>query len=113
VEHRYYPRIRIALDVDLFRRGQHVGNAVTKDLSLGGMMLSLDRQTLNPNDIILLRVWIQGELQTLQGFVRYTSKNQTGIMLIGMSRDATRAYFNFLRDMEIPLRIALDNSESD
>lgn len=112
MEHRYYPRIQISLEVDLFRRGQHIGNAMTKDLSLGGMMLSLDKQTLNPNDIVLLRVWIQGELQTLRGFVKYTFENQTGIMLIGMSRDATRAYFNFLRDMEIPLRAALDNTHS-
>lgn len=112
MEHRYYPRIRISLEVDLIHRGQHIGNAMTKDLSLGGMMLSLDKQTLNPNDIVLLQVWIQGELQTLRGFVIYTSENQTGIMLIGMSRDATRAYFNFLRNMDIPLRKALDNTQS-
>jgi hypothetical protein len=112
VEHRFYPRIQISLEVDLFRKGQHIGNAMTKDLSLGGMMLSLDKQTLSPNDIVLLRIWIQGEQQTLRGFVKYTSNNQTGVMLIGMSRDATRAYFNFLRDMEIPLRMALDNTNS-
>ena len=112
MEHRYYPRIQISLDVDLFRRGTHIGNAVTKDLSLGGMMLSFDKQTLNPNDIVLLRVWIKGVLQTLRGFVIYTTHNQLGIMLIGMSRDATRAYFNLLRDMEIPLRVALDKNEA-
>lgn len=111
MEHRYYPRLKISLEVDLIRRGQHIGNALTKDLSLGGMMLLLDKHTLKPNEIVLLRVWIQGELQTLRGFVIYTSDNQTGIMLIGMSRDATRAYFNFLRDMETPLRMALDDTK--
>jgi hypothetical protein len=112
VEHRFYPRIPFSLKVDLYRRGEHIGDAVTKDLSLGGMMLSLDEQTLNPNDIVLLRAWIQGELQTLRGFVIYSSNGQSGIMLIGMSRDATRAYFNFLREMDIPLRMALDKTRS-
>jgi hypothetical protein len=102
----------MSLEVELVRRGQHIGCAVTKDLSLGGMMLSLDKTTLNPNDIVLLEMWIQGELQTLRGFVIYTSEDHTGIMLIGMSRDATRAYFNFLRDMDVPLRMALEQNQA-
>ncbi|MEJ2405161.1 MAG: PilZ domain-containing protein [Candidatus Thiodiazotropha sp.] len=110
MEHRYYPRIQLSLDIDLVRRGQLVGSAVTKDLSLGGMTLSLDKPTLYPNDIVLLRIWIKGELQTLRGFVVYTSETRIGIMFIGMSREATRAYFNFLRDMQVPLRTALDKS---
>lgn len=112
VENRYYPRIRISLEVDLFRKGRHIGSAVTKDLSLGGMTLLLDEPALNPNEIVLLRVWIQGELQTLRGFVIYTAEEHIGIMLIGMSKEATRAYFNFLKDMDIPLRWALDNNKS-
>ena len=111
MENRYYPRIQISLEIDLVRRGRHIGSAKTKDLSLGGMTLLLDKPTLNPNDIVLLRIWIHGELQTLRGFVIYTSQAQSGVMLIGKSREATRAYFNFLRDMEVPLRSALDKSE--
>jgi hypothetical protein len=102
VEHRYYPRIQKSLEVDLVRSGKHIGSAEIKDLSLGGMMLSLDKPSLNPNEIVLLQMRIKGKLQTLRGFVIYTSKNYTGIMLIGMSRDATRAYFNFLKDMDVP-----------
>ncbi|MGD8914267.1 MAG: PilZ domain-containing protein [Candidatus Thiodiazotropha sp.] len=101
MEQRYYPRIQKSLEVDLVRRGQHIGSAVIKDLSLGGMTLSLDKPALHPNDIVLLQICIQGELQTLRGFVIYTSEKHTGIMLIGMSRDATRAYFNFLKDMDV------------
>ncbi len=112
MENRYYPRIQISLEIDLIRRGQHIGSAVTKDLSLGGMTLLLDKATLSPNEIVLLRIWIHGELQTLRGFVIYTSRSQSGIMLIGMSREATRAYFNFLRDMEVPLRSALERSDN-
>lgn len=76
------------------------------------MTLLLDEPALNPNEIVLLRVWIQGELQTLRGFVIYTAEEHIGIMLIGMSKEATRAYFNFLKDMDIPLRWALDNNKS-
>ncbi|MEJ2612599.1 MAG: PilZ domain-containing protein [Candidatus Thiodiazotropha sp.] len=110
MEHRYYPRIQLSLDIDLIKRGQLVGSAVTQDLSLGGMTLLPDKSTLYPNDIVLLRIWIKGELQTLRGFVVYTSETRIGIMFIGMSREATRAYFNFLRDMQVPLRAALDES---
>ncbi|MCG7869327.1 MAG: PilZ domain-containing protein [Candidatus Thiodiazotropha taylori] len=108
VENRYYPRIRLSMNVDLFRRGQPIGSAVTKDLSLGGLSLKLDKPALVPNDIVLIKVWMHGALQTLQGFVVYSDSQQSGVMLIGMSREATRAYFNFLRDMDIPLRMVLD-----
>jgi hypothetical protein len=111
VEHRHYPRIQMSVEVDLIQKGQHIGNAVTKDLSLGGVSLLLDNSPLNPNDIILLRVWIQGEVQTLQGYVIYTSQNLSGVMLIGMSKEATRAYFNFLRKLDIPLREALNKTQ--
>lgn len=112
MENRYYPRIRISLEVDLIRSGRHIGSAVTRDMSLGGMKLLLDQTTLNPNEIVLMRVWIEGKQQTLRGFVIYTSENHSGIMLIGTSREATRAYFNFLRNMDIPLRLALDKSKT-
>ena len=70
MENRYHTRIRISLELDLIRRGQHIGSAVTKDLSLGGMTLLLDKPILNPSDIVLLKIWINGELQTLRGFVQ-------------------------------------------
>jgi hypothetical protein len=110
VGNRHYPRIPLSIELDLVRRGQHIGNAVTKDLSLGGMTLLLDKPTLNPNDIVLLRVWLRGELQTLRGFVVYASETRSGIMFIGMSKEATRAYFNFLRDMGVPLRSELERA---
>lgn len=110
MEHRYYPRIHISLEVDLFRRGQHIGSALTKDISLGGMMLQSEEPRLRRNDVVLLRVWIHGEEQMLRGFVIHTSQKRSGIMLIDMGKDTTRAYFNFLRDMDIPLRIALNKS---
>jgi hypothetical protein len=112
VENRNYPRIRLSLSVDLVRRGRRIGSAVTEDLSLGGLALQQCTPDLKQNDIVLLRVWLHGEMQTLRGFVIYTSESKSGIMLIGMSRDATRAYFNFLRDMNIPLRMVLDKSVS-
>ncbi len=98
------------MEVDLIRRGRQVGSAVTQDLSLGGMALQLDKPILNPKDIVLLRVWIHGVAQTLRGFVIYRLKNKCGVMLIGMSKGATRAYFNFLRDMDVPLRMVLDRA---
>ncbi len=108
MENRYYPRIQLSLELDLVKRGHLIGSAVTKDLSLGGMTLLLDKPIVHPNDIVLLRVWLNGELQTLRGFVVYTSESRIGIMFIGMSKEATRAYFNFLREMRVPLRTALE-----
>ena len=110
MENRHYPRIRLSMGVELIRRGRHIGSAVTQDISLGGLALLLDKPILIPNDIVLLKVGIHGVLQTLRGFVIYTLENKSGIMLIGMSKEATRAYFNFLRDMNIPLRMVLDKA---
>jgi hypothetical protein len=110
VENRYYPRIKLSLGVELTRRGCDIGSAVTKDLSLGGLALELDDPILNPNDIVLVKVWMQGTQQTLRGFVIYADDKKCGVMLIGMSREATRAYFNFLKEMDIPLRMVMDKS---
>jgi hypothetical protein len=99
VEHRYYPRIPSSLGVDLFKNGRHIGSAKAKNISLGGMLLQSDQSTLDQNDVILLRMWIEGAPHRLNGFVIHASPKQNGIMLIGMCKNTSRAYFNFLRDM--------------
>jgi hypothetical protein len=100
VEHRHYPRIQVSLDVDLFKHGNHIGSTTTKDISLGGMMLQNDDPSLNLNDAILLRMSMQGEERAVSGFVTHSSQNIAGIMVTGMSRDTTRAYYKLLRDMD-------------
>jgi hypothetical protein len=99
VEHRNYPRKQISLEIDLFKSGHHIGSAFTKNISFGGMMLENNEPILNRNENILIRMWIEGSLHTLSGFVIHTSQNHKGIMLLGMCNDTKRAYFNFLRDM--------------
>jgi hypothetical protein len=99
VEHRYYPRKEISLEIDLFKSGQHIGRAFTKNISFGGMMLEDDQSALSLNENIMLRMWIEGALHKLSGFVIHTSQDHKGIMLIGMCNDTKRAYFNFLRDV--------------
>jgi hypothetical protein len=99
VEHRYYPRKEISLEIDLFKSGQHIGSAYTKNISFGGMLLEDDQPTPNLNETIMLCMWIEGALHKLSGFVIHTSQNHKGIMLIGMCNDTKRAYFNFIRDV--------------
>ncbi len=107
MEHRYYPRIPVSLEVDMFRRDKHLGHGQTRDISLGGMMLQNDNTALKRNDVIAIRIWINGIEHVLRGLVIHTSEAQAGIMLIDLDKETLRAVFNFLRDMEVPLRMAL------
>ena len=107
MEHRYYPRMQISLQVDVFRREKLLGHAYTKDMSLGGMSLQTDLPMLNQNDMIILRIWMKGVEQVLRGLVVHASLKCAGIMLIDLNKDTSRTIFNFLRDMEVPLKMAL------
>ena len=111
MEHRYYPRIPVSLEVDMFRRDTHLGHGLTRDISLGGMMLKNERTVLKRNDVIAIRIWINGSEQVLRGLVIHTSETQAGIMLIDMDKETLRAFFNFLREMEVPLKMALGGYE--
>jgi hypothetical protein len=111
VEHRYYPRLQIALEVDVFKREQLIGHVLTKDISLGGMTLKSELPTLNRKDVIALRIWIDREEHILRGYVIHTSQEYTGVMLIDMNKTTTRALFEFLREMDIPLKNALNHTE--
>jgi len=91
----------------MFRRNKHLGHGKTRDVSLGGMKLQNDLPVLGRNDVIIMRIWIDGVEQELRGLVVHTDKNIAGIMLIDMSKDITHAIFNFLKGMEVPLRMAL------
>jgi len=104
--------MRISLEVDVFRREKLLGHALTKDISLGGMMLQNDQPVLKRNDVIVLRIWMNGVEQFIRCLVIHTSNHFAGVMLIDMSKDASRAIFNFLKEMEFPLRMALGNLEN-
>ncbi|MES9942704.1 MAG: PilZ domain-containing protein [Candidatus Thiodiazotropha sp. 6PLUC2] len=111
MEHRYYPRMQVSLEVDVFKKDNHIGNMTTKDISLGGMKLQSDGFSLGLNGVVLLRISIQGEEYLISGFVVHNSKETTGIMFYGMSRDTTRAYFKLLSELDIPLQRALVESD--
>jgi len=108
MEHRYYPRMPISVKVDLFKRDQLLGHALTKDISLGGMMLQNGQPVLNRNDVIILRIWMRGVEQFMRGLVIHCSQESAGVMLIDMNKDTSLAFFNFLKEMETPLKMALD-----
>lgn len=111
MEHRYYPRMQISLNVDVFRRDKLLGHAQTEDISLGGMLLRNDRPSLKKNDVIRLRIRMNGEKQVMRCLVIHTSQQHAGVMMIDMSKDTSRAIIDFLKGHELPLKIALDRSE--
>ncbi len=102
MEHRYYPRMPVSLEVELIKRDQPLGRVLTKDVSLSGMMLQDKQSLLNRNDLISLRLWLNGEEQIMRGLVIYTNHQHAGIMLIDMKREASLAFFNFLKELEAP-----------
>ena len=107
MEHRYYPRMRISTEVDIFRRDKLLAHATTRDISLGGMQLQAEPPLLSPNDLIVLRLWMKGAEQVLRGVVVHATSQYAGVRLVDMSKETSHAMFDFLRDMEVPLRMAL------
>jgi hypothetical protein len=110
VEHRYYPRLCISLEVDLYKRDLPIGRAMTKDISLGGMMLQSEESVLNRNDLIAIRLLIEDEEVIMHGLVVHANKNCTGVMLIEMNKEVLRTLFDYLKEMRGPLRAALNSN---
>jgi hypothetical protein len=113
VEHRHFPRMRVSLEVAVFRRDRLVGQLTTKDMSLSGMLLQTEPAKLNPNEMVVLRVWMKGVEHVLRGIVVHASQIGTGIMLIDMNRATWLAIFNFLRELDFPLKMALGTNTQD
>lgn len=84
-----------------------MGQLMTKDISLSGMLLQTDPAKLNPNEMVVLRVWMKGVEHVLRGIVVHASQTGAGIMLIDMNRATWLAIFNFLRELDFPLKLAL------
>jgi hypothetical protein len=99
--------MQISLEVDLFKRDQLLGRAQTRDISLGGMMLQCETPALNRNDLIVLQLWVNGIEQVMHGLVIHTNNKVAGIMLIDMNRETSRAFVDFLKGMQVPLKSAL------
>jgi hypothetical protein len=99
--------MQISLEVDLFKRDRPLGSAITKDLSLGGMMLQNDQSILSRGELIAIRMWVNGVEQIMRGLVIHTNQNYAGVMLIDMNKEVSRAFFDFLKEMQVPLKSAL------
>lgn len=108
MEHRCYPRVQIALKVDIFKRDKLLGQALTKDISLGGILLQNCHSELSRNDVVTLKLGIEGEEHNVRCLVVHASQNNIGVMMIDMSKDTLQAIFNYLRENELPLRNAFD-----
>lgn len=80
---------------------------MTRDISLGGMLLQTAPADLSPNEMVVLRVWMRGVEYVLRGIVVHASQVGAGIMLIDMNRATWLAIFNFLRELDVPLKMAL------
>jgi c-di-GMP-binding flagellar brake protein YcgR len=104
--------MRISLEVDLFKRDLPIGRAMTKDISLGGMMLLSESEepALNRNDLIAIRVLIDGEEVIMRGLVIHANDKFTGVMLIEMNKEVLRTLFDYLKEMRGPLKAALNSN---
>lgn len=113
VEHRHFPRMRVSMEVTVFRRDRLVGQLMTRDISLSGMLLQTDPAKLNPHEMVVLRVWMKGVEYVLRGIVIHASQGGAGIMLIDMNRATWLAIFNFLRELDFPLKQALGSNAQE
>ena len=102
MEHRYHPRIPVALEADLFNREQPLGRVKTKNLSLTGVMIQDAQALLKRNDLFSLRIRLNGAEQAMRGLLIYTNHQHAGIMLIDMDRGTSRTLFDFLKEQEAP-----------
>lgn len=91
MEHRYFPRVEIALAAKLYRNGKLFGNFMTRNISLEGMFLETGDIALDRNDIVHLRLGILQEEYLIKGVVVHIGNGGIGILMI----DAT--FFNLIK----------------
>lgn len=107
MEHRYFPRMQIALGVDVFRSRRLLGYFKTRDISLEGMFIETGGIGLARNDIVRFRLQMIEDESFVRGIVVHVSKEGIGINLI----DTTLFYL--FRDQRQPIRKLLSDIRSN
>ncbi len=82
MEHRYWRRRDVALEMRLFHRQRPLGRFSTSNISIDGLFLEAPWLEIAPNDIVDLQ-WDCGEMHRMKGLVIHRSDNGIGLLLIG------------------------------
>lgn len=89
MNHRYGSRLTVQLDVNLYRKGKHLGRYLTRDLSPDGAFLETGCLELRMGDLVDLSFTMPGQPSDglwIKGIVIRRSNEGAGFMLSGDSR---------------------------
>lgn len=111
-DHRYFPRLRISLDADLFRGGSFIGRAKTRDICFDGLYLETRDMTFNTNEVIGIRLRLSDTPPILKSVVTHASAQGIGVVMIDFSKEVYLNIYLLYKERDIPLRRSMVGTES-
>lgn len=84
MEHRFFSRKRIILDINLFHGGQYLGCFGLRNIGLGGLFIETGPIDLSPNMAVEVGLPIndeEPETGSMKGLIVHRSDEGVGIML--------------------------------
>ncbi len=115
MEHRYYPRVPIALHVELHHGRRLLGTYTTRDIGLEGLFLKTGPIDLRPSAIVEMQLDLHGRKHRLSGMVAHRSNRGIGVLLDQKNRAVFWAIFDLLKERRVSLKrslIGIDRPDS-
>lgn len=111
-EQRYFPRLRISFEVDIYRDRYLLGRFKTRNISFDGMYLETNGIAFDNNDIIGVHLALSDTTPIQRGIVTHVSRNGIGVVLIDFSKEVYLDIYMLYKERRIPLKRSLVGIES-
>lgn len=98
MEHRYFSRLPLKMDVEIQSRGRYLGCFKTCDISFNGMSIKTESADLRENDVVGISVQFdQDETKSfkMKGLVIHHSEDACGVMFLRFYPE----YISFFREL--------------
>lgn len=103
-EHRYFPRLQISVEADIYRERCLLGRFKTRDISFDGVYLETNGIAFDINEVIGVRLSLSDTAPIQRGIVTHASTHGIGVVLIDFSKEVYLDVYMLYKERRIPLK---------
>ena len=111
-EHRYFPRLQLSIDTDIYRERCLLGHFKTRDISFDGICIETNGTTFDNNEVIGVRLSFSDKTPIQRGIVTHSSQHGTGLVLIDFSKEVYLGIYMLYKERQISLKRSMSGIES-
>lgn len=103
-EHRYFPRLQISIEADIYRERCLLGRFRARDISFDGVCLETNGIAFDINEVIGVRLLLSDTAPIQRGIVTHESAHGIGVVLIDFSKEVYLDIYMLYKERQIPLK---------